>query len=193
MDFVCDELCWNQLLNRTGLSCGKNGKCNVQPLWLAKLFIASRCIAGCAGSSMPPDFSFTKDAPRSAQVYIHCESYNSTHRSLVVMRYILTAIVTLASLAQQTCALTYRAADISSVAVVEQQGIHFTDNGQTKPFEDIMTAHGGNTARIRVWTAGQYNLQYALAMGKRVKAAGMTLVIDLHFSDTCKCSNRSSS
>ena len=102
-----------------------------------------------------------------------------------LMRNLFGFVFALASLAQSTYALTYKAADISSLVVVEQEGHTFTDNGQTKPFEDIMTAHGGNTARIRVWTAGQYNLQYALAMGKRIKAAGMTLVVDLHFSDTC--------
>lgn len=54
-----------------------------------------------------------------------------------------------------------------------------------------MTAHGGNTVRIRVWTAGQYTTSYALQLAKRVKAAGMTLIIDLHLSDTCVFLTRS--
>ncbi|TFY80753.1 hypothetical protein EWM64_g3258 [Hericium alpestre] len=86
--------------------------------------------------------------------------------------------------AAHTAALTFRAADISSLAVVEQQGVHFSDGSQRKPFEDILTSHGANAARIRVWTAGQYDTRYALALAKRVKAAGMTLVVDLHYSDT---------
>lgn len=81
-------------------------------------------------------------------------------------------------------ALKYHGADISSLLVVESDGISFSDNGKTTPFEDIMTAHGGNTVRIRVWTAGQYTTSYALQLAKRVKAAGMTLIIDLHLSDT---------
>ncbi|OSD04611.1 glycoside hydrolase family 53 protein [Trametes coccinea BRFM310] len=81
-------------------------------------------------------------------------------------------------------ALTYKGADISSLAVVENSGVHFTDNGQVTPFETIIRNHGANTVRIRVWTAGQYNLQYGLALAKRVKAAGLTLVVDLHYSDT---------
>ncbi|KZT57202.1 glycoside hydrolase family 53 protein [Calocera cornea HHB12733] len=40
-----------------------------------------------------------------------------------------------------------------------------------------------NPARVRVWTTGQYNLTYALEMGKRIKDAGMTLMVDLHYSD----------
>lgn len=82
-------------------------------------------------------------------------------------------------------ALTYKAADFSSLAVVEGQGIHYSDAGTTKAFETILASHGCNTARIRVWTSGQYSLSYGLALAKRVKATGMTLVVDLHFSDTC--------
>ncbi|KAI9000792.1 arabinogalactan endo-1,4-beta-galactosidase [Trametes punicea] len=90
----------------------------------------------------------------------------------------------LLSVAWVTSALNYKGADISSLTVVESSGVHFTDNGQVTPFETILRDHGTNTARIRVWTAGQYDLQYGLALAKRVKAAGMTLVVDLHYSDT---------
>ncbi|KAJ3535445.1 hypothetical protein NM688_g6978 [Phlebia brevispora] len=100
------------------------------------------------------------------------------------MQFLFFLLLTASSTFHYGLALTFRAADISSLAVVEQQGMHYTDNGQTKPFEDIITSHGANAARVRVWTAGQYDLSYALALGKRVKAAGMTLVVDLHFSDT---------
>lgn len=82
-------------------------------------------------------------------------------------------------------ALTYKAADISSLAIVEKAGIKYTDGGKVTPFETIIHNHGANTVRIRVWTAGDYNLQYGLALAKRVKAAGLTLVVDLHYSDTC--------
>ncbi|GJJ09579.1 hypothetical protein Clacol_003802 [Clathrus columnatus] len=90
-------------------------------------------------------------------------------------------------------ALKYHAADISSLLVVESQGVSFSDNGKVAPFEDIMKAHGGNTVRIRVWTAGQYNTTYGLKLAKRVKAAGMTLIVDLHLSDTCSGRSGSSS
>ncbi|KAI0314761.1 arabinogalactan endo-1,4-beta-galactosidase [Amylostereum chailletii] len=89
-----------------------------------------------------------------------------------------------AFLCSLAAALTYKGADISSVAIVEGQGVHYTDAGATKAFEKIIVSHGANTARIRVWTAGDYNTNYAIAMAKRVKAAGMTLIVDLHYSDT---------
>lgn len=82
-------------------------------------------------------------------------------------------------------ALTFHGADISSLLVVESEGVSFSDNGKISPFEDIMKDHGGNTVRIRVWTAGQYITSYGLELAKRVKAAGLTLIVDLHLSDTC--------
>lgn len=91
------------------------------------------------------------------------------------------------SLLPSSLALTYKAADFTSLPLVESEGHTYSDGGSTKPFESILASHGCNTARIRVWTSGQYQLSYGLALAKRVKAAGMTLAVDLHFSDTCEC------
>ena len=93
--------------------------------------------------------------------------------------------ILLLSFSWLTSGLTYHGADISSLAVVERQGVHYSDNGQQQPFETILKNHGMNAARVRIWTAGDYNLQYGLALARRVKAAGMTLIVDLHYSDTC--------
>lgn len=82
-------------------------------------------------------------------------------------------------------ALQFHGADISSLLVVEGQGVHYTDGGAQKPFETILASHGANIARIRVWTAGDYTLAKSLELAKRAKAAGMALLIDLHYSDTC--------
>lgn len=83
-------------------------------------------------------------------------------------------------------ALPLNGADISSLPMLEQQGIKYTDNGQVKPFEQILASHGHKLARIRVWTAGTYTQSYALNLAKRAKAAGMKILVDLHYSDTCK-------
>lgn len=95
------------------------------------------------------------------------------------------AILGLVALASWASALTYKGADISSVPEVEAAGITYTDGGSAKAFENIIVDHGANTARVRVWTSGTYDTDFAIAMGKRVKAAGMTLIVDLHYSDTC--------
>lgn len=81
-------------------------------------------------------------------------------------------------------ALTYRGADISSVPQVEARGIRYSDNGSQQPFERIIVNHGANLARIRVWTAGDSNLNVALALAKRAKNVGMQILIDFHYSDT---------
>ena len=94
--------------------------------------------------------------------------------------------ILLAALVSSASALTYRAADISSLIVVEDSGISYSQNGVTKAFEDILVDNGMTAARVRIWTAGEYNLSYGLAVGKRIKDAGLTLHVDLHYSDTCE-------
>ncbi|TDL26235.1 arabinogalactan endo-1,4-beta-galactosidase [Rickenella mellea] len=84
-----------------------------------------------------------------------------------------------------TSALTYKGGDLSSLPIVEGAGVTFKDtNGATGKLENILKTHGMNTVRIRLWTSGTYDLTFGLAMAKRVKAAGLNLVVGLHFSDT---------
>ncbi|KAF7318717.1 Arabinogalactan endo-beta-1,4-galactanase [Mycena chlorophos] len=84
-------------------------------------------------------------------------------------------------------ALTWHSADFSSLVLVENSGVHYSQNGVTTPFEKILHNNGVNLARIRIWTStnnDDYSLTYGLALAKRAVAAGMSLLIDLHFSDT---------
>lgn len=88
-------------------------------------------------------------------------------------------------------ALTYHGADFSSLVNLENSGLVYKDSGTTAKFETILKNHGANLARIRIWTStssSQYSLAYGLALAKRAVAAGMTLLIDLHYSDTCASS-----
>ena len=83
--------------------------------------------------------------------------------------------------------LPLNGADISSLPLLESQGISYTDSGVKKPFETILSSHGFKLARIRIWTAGTYSQSYAISLAQRAKAAGMKVLIDLHYSDTCEC------
>jgi arabinogalactan endo-1,4-beta-galactosidase len=88
----------------------------------------------------------------------------------------------------QTQALTYRGADFSSLAVLEASGHTYQDSSSSAktPFEHILSGHGTNLARIRIWTdQAQYSLNYGLSLAKRAAAAGMSILVDLHYSDTC--------
>ena len=84
--------------------------------------------------------------------------------------------------------LTYHGADFSSLANLETSGISYKDGGSAAKFETILRNHGTNLARIRIWTStnnADYSTTYGLALAKRAKAAGMSILLDLHYSDTC--------
>lgn len=84
--------------------------------------------------------------------------------------------------------LAYKGADVSSLVTLENSGKSYKwTDGTTMAFEKIIAKGGANTARQRIWvnpTNGVYDLNYNLQLAKRVKAAGMGVYLDLHYSDT---------
>lgn len=78
-------------------------------------------------------------------------------------------------------------ADLSFELEEERVGNKFTDlDGQVLPPHQIMRRHGANYARLRLWVdppGGYNNLASDLAMAKRIKAAGMKLLLNIHYSD----------
>lgn len=88
------------------------------------------------------------------------------------------------SLLSSVSAIQWRGADFSSLANLENSGIRYKENGQTLPLEKILSNHGANLARIRVWTGNEYNLNYAINLAKRARSAGMEIMVDLHYSDS---------
>lgn len=85
-------------------------------------------------------------------------------------------------------ALSIRGADISSLIVEENDGISYKNsNGQTQALETILANAGINSVRQRVWvnpSDGSYDLDYNVKLASRVLDAGMSVYLDLHFSDT---------
>jgi beta-galactosidase len=86
-------------------------------------------------------------------------------------------------------------ADISFLPELEARGIQFSDHGTPKDAISILKAHGFNYVRLRLFNnpaadsgyapgKGFCNLDYTKQMAKRVKAAGMKLLLDFHYSDT---------
>jgi arabinogalactan endo-1,4-beta-galactosidase len=85
-------------------------------------------------------------------------------------------------------------ADISRVQQDEDRGVTYSDNGVKKPILDILKAHGFNYIRLRTFvnptasggysSQGYCDLAHTVAFGKRVKDAGMGLLVDFHYSDT---------
>ncbi|GHN01986.1 hypothetical protein WSM22_34750 [Cytophagales bacterium WSM2-2] len=85
-------------------------------------------------------------------------------------------------------------ADISFLPELEDRGIKFSDNGTSKDAIQILKDHGFNYVRLRVFNdpakekgyspaKGFCDLAHTKQMAKRVKEAGMKLLLDFHYSD----------
>lgn len=86
-------------------------------------------------------------------------------------------------------------ADISFLPQLEAQGIKFSDNEVKKDAITILKDHGFNYIRLRIFNEpsnekgyspgkGFCDLAQTKAMAKRIKANGMKLLLDFHYSDT---------
>lgn len=85
-------------------------------------------------------------------------------------------------------------ADISFLPQLEARGIRFSDKGVEKDAIAILKDHGFNYIRLRIFNdpaadsgyspgKGFCDLAHTLAMARRVKAAGLKLLLDFHYSD----------
>lgn len=86
-------------------------------------------------------------------------------------------------------------ADISFLPQLEARGMKFSDHGQLQDAIQILKNHHFNYIRLRIFHnpaadsgyspgKGFCDLAHTLAMAKRVKAAGLRLLLDFHYSDT---------
>lgn len=86
-------------------------------------------------------------------------------------------------------------ADFSDLKFFEDRGITYKDGGQVQDGLQILKNHGINCIRLRIWTssaaqakADPYNytnnLAYNLPLAQRVKNAGLSFLLDFHYSDT---------
>lgn len=76
--------------------------------------------------------------------------------------------------------------DMSTLQQLESVGKTFTDNGMVLPAERIVAHHGATFIRERLWLNPPMpfnDLSHVLKMAKRIKAAGLKLLLDFHYSD----------
>lgn len=78
--------------------------------------------------------------------------------------------------------------DISTLQAIEAKGLKYYENGQEKDLLTILKEHGVNYVRLRVWNnpteSGGFNDKAKLLeLAPRIKAAGMKLLVDFHYSD----------
>jgi arabinogalactan endo-1,4-beta-galactosidase len=89
-----------------------------------------------------------------------------------------------------TASVVFRGADVSALERIEQAGGVFRDGGQARDAIAILRAHGSNVVRLRLFvnpngTEVQVNdLDYTVRMALRARAAGVKILLDLHYSDT---------
>jgi arabinogalactan endo-1,4-beta-galactosidase len=80
-----------------------------------------------------------------------------------------------------------KGADISFLQEIEDRGGVFREDGNARDPLDILKEHGFNYARLRIWhtpPAGYCSLDSTLVMAARIKAKGLGLLLDFHYSDT---------
>jgi len=86
-------------------------------------------------------------------------------------------------------------ADMSHLRFFEDRGITYRHNGQAGDAFEILRAQGINCIRLRLFTSSAAqaqnnpynyinNLDYTVPLAARVKAAGLKLMIDFHYSDS---------
>jgi hypothetical protein len=78
--------------------------------------------------------------------------------------------------------------DISTLQAIEAKGIKYYEGGVEKDLLTILKDHGVNYVRLRVWNnpieaEGFNDKAHLISMSKRVKDAGMKLLVDFHYSD----------
>ncbi|CAM3754986.1 arabinogalactan endo-beta-1,4-galactanase [Marinicrinis lubricantis] len=85
-------------------------------------------------------------------------------------------------------------ADVSMLHEVENLGGRFYENGTRKDALEILSSHGMNFVRLRLWVdpydsqghsygGGTNDLATTIQLAQRAKAEGMNLLLDLHYSD----------
>ncbi|MGY4858835.1 glycoside hydrolase family 53 protein [Cryobacterium sp. AP23] len=83
--------------------------------------------------------------------------------------------------------LRIRGADVSFALQSEAAGTTVSEGGIVRPVEQILADHGATYARVRVWVdpePGTNDLAAGLALAERATAAGLSIVLDLHYSDS---------
>jgi arabinogalactan endo-1,4-beta-galactosidase len=76
-------------------------------------------------------------------------------------------------------------ADISQLPTLEAHGARFTADGVAGDALTLLRDVGFTAVRLRVWhRPGEGDLARTVALARRARAAGLDLLLDLHYSDT---------
>ncbi|RVU01338.1 hypothetical protein EOD41_05075 [Mucilaginibacter limnophilus] len=165
-----------------------NGKTDISSLktsdttWQASLQGSARLILRAGNKLQHIKFEARADSIYPGSTEIHTVQPGKPHK------------VTTAKYTPKTTTDKILGADISFLPELEARGIKFSDNGVEKDAIAILKEHGLNYVRLRIFNdpaqpkgyspnKGFCDLEHTKQMAKRVKAAGMKLLLDFHYSD----------
>jgi arabinogalactan endo-1,4-beta-galactosidase len=80
----------------------------------------------------------------------------------------------------------YYRADLSALPAIENGGGQYFANGEASDAIELFKSNSFNTVRLRLWhTPANANssLEQVKTMARRVKKAGMKLLLNFHYSD----------
>ncbi|MBF9143212.1 glycosyl hydrolase 53 family protein [Hymenobacter properus] len=150
--------------------------------WQAPLSGTARIMLRAGTTRRPIKFEAKADSLGAGATEIHLIRPGQAHQ------------VTRERYRPQTTTDKILGADISFLPQLEARGIKFSDHGVEKDAIAILKEHGFNYVRLRIFNnpaqpkgyspqQGFCDLAHTKAMAKRVKAAGMKLLLDFHYSD----------
>ena len=87
-----------------------------------------------------------------------------------------------------------KGADVSTLAELESLGVRYRDRGREQDLLEILSSRGMNAIRLRLWNdpcsesgesygGGGNDLATTIGLARRVRARGMELLLDFHYSD----------
>ncbi len=109
----------------------------------------------------------------------------------LVLVSLSTLLLPLATPAQSQSRPFITGADLSELPYHESQGVKYYDAGVQRNLLVIARRNGWTVIRVRLWVNPDDTPQYSVsrledvtAFGKRIKAAGLQFLLDIHYSDT---------
>ena len=124
------------------------------------------------------------------------ERPNPTRRKYVWLHIVVVVLTLSIALTAATAPVPFvaapiappiRGADISSTLRQESAGTTVTADGAQMEVEQVLAAAGANYVRLRIWVdppAGHSDEASALILARRARAAGLKVLINLHYSDS---------
>jgi arabinogalactan endo-1,4-beta-galactosidase len=99
----------------------------------------------------------------------------------------LLCVIAAAAPPRAAAAVFLAGADLSYQPTLRAAGASYRDGQAPRPLPELLRDHGVNLARLRLWhrpAGAEGSLAATLALARECQAAGLRVMLDLHYSDT---------